>query len=136
MTINEVIYFLNHKHGECAYVIQEGRELVIYTARSKWRIMLDDFSRFNTYTLIHSNHKADVGFFHKQCTSANLDYLVYYAVTHDLDNIEYDWREFKRLWEMYKLGRELEESCSQFAFLCGEDWWLTKGEEYENRSNW
>lgn len=128
MTINEVVFFLNHKHGETAYVIQENRELIIYTSKSKWRIMLDDFVRFNRYTLIHSNHAYNEGYFHNQCSSVSLDYLVYYAITHDL-GLPYDWKEFQRLWEMYKLGRELEESCSRWAFLCGEDWFLRREEK-------
>jgi hypothetical protein len=40
-------------------------------------------------------------------------------VRHDLD-IPCDIKEFERLWEMWKLGREVEESCAIFKFLSEE----------------
>ena len=123
MTAEEVVWFANHKYGENAYLIESETEILIMTAKSKWRILLNDLKRFGHYTLFHLNHKTDGIHYHKQCTSRDIDFLVYYAVRHDLD-IPCDMAEFERLWEMYCLGRELEESCARFAFMSEEDWYL------------
>lgn len=120
MTPEEVVWFANHKYGENAYLIESETELLILTARSKWRILLNDLRRFGYYTLFHLNHATDMIYYHKQCTSRDLDFLVYYAVRHDLD-IPCDMKEFERLWQMYCLGRELEESIATFEFFSTED---------------
>ena len=46
MTPEEVVWFANHKYGENAYLIESETELLILTARSKWRILLNDLRRF------------------------------------------------------------------------------------------
>lgn len=120
MTPDEVVWFANHKYGECAYLIEYGNEMIILTAKSKWRILLNDLHRFGHYTLFHLNHATDRVYYHKQCESRDLDFLIYYAIRHDL-NIPCDMREFERLWNMYCLGRELEESVAAFEFLSMED---------------
>ena len=120
MTADEVVWFANHKYGECAYLLEYGNEMIILTAKSKWRIILNDLHRFGHYTLFHFNHKTDRMYYHKQCTSRDLDFLVYYAIRHDL-NLPCDMQEFERLWEMYCLGRRLEESIATFDFLCGDN---------------
>ena len=117
MTVDEVVWFANHKYGECAYVINTGEELHIMTAKSQWRIYLRDAYRFGEYTLYHINYKTDQIYYHKQCTGHHLDFLVYYAIRHDLD-IPCDMKEFERLYEMWKLGREIEESVARWNFLC------------------
>ena len=120
MTPDEVVWFANHKYGECAYLIEYGNEMMILTTKSKWRILLNDLHRFGHYTLFHLNHATDRVHYHKQCESRDLDYLVYYAIRHDLD-LPCDMREFERLWEMYCRGRELEESVAIFEFLSEGD---------------
>ena len=51
MTVDEVVWFANHKYGECAYVVNTGEELHIMTAKSQWRIYLRDACRFGQYSL-------------------------------------------------------------------------------------
>ena len=120
MTADEVVWFANHKYGECAYLLEYGNEMIILTAKSKWRILLNDLRRFGHYTLCHLNHATDRVYYHQQCTSRDIDFLVYYAIRHDLD-LPCDMREFERLWNMYLLGRELEESVALFEFLSEGD---------------
>ena len=119
MTIQEIEWFANHKYGECVYLIPSDDELLILTMKSKWRIILKDRKRFGTYTLFHLNHATDRQYYHKQCNSVNLEWLVYYAIRHDLD-IPADYQEFNRLYEMWKLGRQIEESIAAFNFFCEE----------------
>lgn len=127
MTAEQVVWFANHKYGESAYYFRSETEIQIWTAKSKWRILLNDLHRFGHYTLFHLNHATDGIHYHKQSQSRSLDFLAYYAVMHDLEDYPYgkkEWLEFQRLWDMYCLGRELEESCARFAFLSEEDWYL------------
>lgn len=119
MTVEEVVWFANHKYGECVYVVQSRDELRIFTLQSQWRIFLKDLYKFGRYALYHINYKSDSEFYHKQCSGNHLDFLVYYALRHDLD-IPCDIKEFERLWDMYKLGREVEESIAVWNFLCEE----------------
>lgn len=120
MTVEEVVWFANHKYGECVYIVQTKEELRIFTTKSQWCIFLKDLYRFGRYTLYHLNHQTDQIFYHKQCYGNHLDFLVYYAVRHDLD-IPCDIKEFERLWDMYKLGREVEESIATWEFLSKEE---------------
>ena len=119
MTIKEVEWFANHKYGECVYVVKTKEEVHILTSKSQWRIFLQDKSRFGRYTLYHMNQIHEREHYHKQCYGRHLGFLVYYAVRHDLD-IPCDMKEFERLWEMWKLGRELEESIDTWNFLTAE----------------
>lgn len=116
MTAYEVEWFANHKYGDNVYLIETADELRIFTAKSKWRIMLNDKHRFGQYTLFHLNHNTDRVYYHKQCEGFALARLVYYAICHDLD-IPNNYAEFSRLYDMYKLGREIEESVAIFNFL-------------------
>lgn len=129
MTIQEIAWFANHKYGENVYLMVTKQEVLILTKDSKWRILLSDMRRFGFYTLAHLNHRTDGIHYHVQCRGQNIDFLVYYAIMHDLNIGPYgktEWFEFQRLWDMYKLGRQLEESCAKWAFLAGEDWYLNK----------
>lgn len=119
MTVKEVEWFANHRYGECVYVVETKEEVRILTSKSQWRIFLRDMPRFGRYTLYHMNQIHEREHYHKQCYGQHLDFLVYYAVRHDLD-IPCDIREFERLWEMWKLGREVEESIATWNFLTAE----------------
>ena len=119
MTVKEVEWFANHKYGECVYVVKTKEEVHILTSKSQWRIFLQDKSRFGRYTLYHMNQIHEREHYHKQCYGRHLGFLVYYAVRHDLD-IPCDMKEFERLWEMWKLGREVEESIAAWEFLSKE----------------
>lgn len=121
MTIEQIVSFANHKYGESAYWFRLGNEIQVWTAKSKWRILLSDMARFGHYTLYHLNHKTDKVYYHRQCESKDVSYLVYYAVLHDLDK-PYDWKGFQDSYELYVYGQELAESCARFAFLSGDDW--------------
>ena len=123
MTVDQVIWFANHKYGESAYWYRKDNEIIVLTAKSKWRILLSDMARFNHYTLYHINHKTDRIYYHRQCESKDISYLVYYAVLHDL-NQPYDWHKFQDMYDLYCLGQQLADSCNQFAFLAGEEWAL------------
>lgn len=116
MTVDEVVWFANHKYGECVYTIKTRKELLIFTQKSKWVIFLGDMYRFGRYTLYHLNYEGDRVHYHKQGFGDHLDFLTYYALRHDLD-LPCNYREFERLYEMWKLGRELEESFATFEFL-------------------
>ena len=121
MDIYEIEWFANHKYGDNVYLIKHGREIWVLTAKGKWRILLDDLRRFGHYTLFHMNYAGhNPSGFHKQCSGNNIEWLVYYAIRHDLD-IPVDYQEFNRLYEMWKLGRQIEESIATFNFFCEED---------------
>ena len=119
MTVEEVVWFANHKYGECAYVVMNKKEVHILTAKSQWIIFLDDLYKFGRYYLYHINYKSDREYYHKQGCSNHLNFLVYYAIRHDRD-IPCDIKEFERFWEMWKLGREVEESIAIWEFLSKE----------------
>ena len=118
MNIYEIEWFANHKYGENVWLIQQKREIWIFTIKGKWRIFLDDLPRFGHYTLFHVNHKGNnPQGYHRQCIANNIEWLVYYAIRHDLD-VPADFSEFQRSYDMYLLGREIEERVACFNFLC------------------
>jgi hypothetical protein len=122
----DVVFFLNHKHGEVAYLSYGEKEIEIFTAKSKWIIHLNDYARFGKFTLSHLNYEGDREYYHRQTTGTSVDYLVYMAIRHDV-GMAYsweDWKEFQNSWDMYIYGQKLQESCSTWAFLAGEDWYL------------
>ena len=97
MTPAEIVWFINHKYGEQAYIVDDGKEIRIFTAKSIWRI---DYSKFHGYYLYHSNNKSGTGF-HNQNNhkSDDVNWLVWYAILHDSDiNIAYtkeNYEEFQ-----------------------------------------
>lgn len=118
MTISDMEHFANHKYGDNVYMIKTKEEIMLYTLKSKWKIRLTDMAKFGRYVLYHQNYTAkDTSTYHKQCEGKNLDWLVYYAIRHDL-NLPANFDEFYRQFEMYKLGREIEESIARFNFFC------------------
>ena len=118
MTPDEVVWFINHKYGEQAYIVETNEEILIFSRTSKWIIFKKDFSKFHIYTLFHFND-IERKHYHIQNRSGNIDYLVFQAVMHDNKNNHIDWLEFKRLWEMYLLGREIEERATKWEWLAG-----------------
>lgn len=119
MNICEIEWFANHKYGENVYIVKQEKEILIFTIKGKWRIFLNDLDKFDHYTLFHMNHKGyySTDCYHQQCTGRNIEWLVYYAIRHDLD-IPANFPEFQRLYDMYLLGREIEERVAYFNFLC------------------
>lgn len=118
MTIDEVVFFANHRFGETAYLIEDNNEFLLFTAQSKWRILKKDFSRFHKYILYHSNNTTMEGF-HRQKDGVSLDFLIFDAIRHDNNAMNgISWEEFHRLWGMYLLGREVESRAATFNFLC------------------
>lgn len=115
MNIYEIEWFVNHKYGENVYLIKTGKEILIFTAKGKWRLLLDDLRKFGHYTLYHVNH--NLKGYHYQCDGHCTEWLVYYAIRHDLD-VPVDFKEFQRLYDMYCLGREAEENVARFNFFC------------------
>ena len=126
MTPAEIVRFINHKYGEQAYIVDDGKEIRIFTAKSVWRIFKTDYSKFHGYYLYHSNNKSGSGF-HNQGNhkSGDINWLVWYAILHDSDvNIAYtkeNYEKFQRGYNLYTYGQKLYESCCQFAFLSGSD---------------
>lgn len=122
MTPQEVVWFFNHKHGEKAYVVETKTHVHIFTTKSKWQIIKADHARFHQYTLYHFSSVAGEGY-HKQMVGYNLDYLVFCACYHDEENCVFsrDFIEFKRLWDMYCFGREVEERALCWDWLCGKE---------------
>lgn len=120
MDIYDIEMFANHKYGENVYLINSREELIICTNKSKWRIIWSDIYRFHEFSLYHLNHTTDREHYHKQCASKNVSWLVYYAICHDLD-IPTNFAEFSRLYDMYMLGREIEEDIARFNFFCEDE---------------
>ena len=123
MTPQEVVWFFNHKHGERAYLVETEQYLQIFTSKSKWKIIKDDYRRFKQYTLYHFSTRAGQGY-HKQMNGRTLEYLVYCACCHD-ETETYTtpktWNEFCRLYDMYCYGREIEERANCWDWLCGKE---------------
>ena len=46
MTSSEVVWFINHKYGEQAYVVETEKQVLIFTVKSKWIVQKDDKARF------------------------------------------------------------------------------------------
>lgn len=120
MTVQEVVWFMNHKYGEQAYVVETKKEILLFSLKSKWIIKKSDFKHFRTYILFHFND-VEREHYHVQLKSQNLDYLVYQAIAHDNENIPYsnnDWKQFNEMWNMYLLGREVEGRAAAWDWLC------------------
>lgn len=120
MTSSEVVWFINHKYGEQAYVVETETQVLVFTAKSKWIVQKDDKERFGFYTLFHSNLASGKGF-HVQMRGHHVDFLVWCALTHDMEKfyaIE-EWNEFVKAWELFLLGRECEERAAIFQWLSG-----------------
>lgn len=119
MTSYEVVWFLNHKYGEQAYVIETDKQILIFTSKSKWIIFKDDRKRFKAYTLFHSNYEKGEGY-HIQRYGNCIDFLTWCAVTHDMEEYyeDKDFQKFTLSWELYLLGRECEERAALFQWFC------------------
>ena len=120
MTSSEVVWFINHKYGEQAYVVETEKQVLIFTAKSKWIVQKNDKGRFGFYTLFHSNISKGEGF-HVQMRGYNIDFLVWAAITHDMEKFysNNEWNDFVKAWNLYLLGRECEERAATFQWLCG-----------------
>ena len=117
MTAQEVVWFINHKYGEQAYVVETEKQILIFTAKSKWIVQKSDYNRFRFYTLFHSNNAQGYGY-HVQMRNKNIDYLVYCAIMHDA-GIPQNWNDFLNRWELYCLGIEVKERAAIFQWLSG-----------------
>lgn len=118
MSVEEVVYFANHKFGEVAYLIENENEYLLMTTFSKWKILKNDFSRFRYYVLYHSNNTFLEGF-HRQSKSVNPAFLIFDAIRHDTSEMnKMSWENFNYLWDMFLFGRELESNIATFNFLC------------------
>ena len=117
MTVHDVVWFINHKYGEQAYVVETEEQILIFTAKSKWIVQKTDYKRFQYYTLFHFNYAQGSGF-HVQMRGYAKDFMVYYAVMHDM-GLPYDWSGFLQSWALYNLGREVEERAAIFQWFCG-----------------
>ena len=101
MTSSEVVWFINHKYGEQAYVVETEKQVLVFTAKSKWIVQKDDKKRFGFYTLFHSNLAKGEGF-HVQMRGRHVNFLVWVAVTHDMDDFYAirEWNDFVNAWEL------------------------------------
>ena len=98
MSVEEVVYFANHKFGEVAYLVENEKEYLLMTTFSKWKILKNDFSRFQCYTLYHNNSISLEGF-HRQSKSKNLAFLIFDAIRHDTPKMnKMSWENFS-FWE-------------------------------------
>lgn len=123
MTIEEVVFFINHKYGEQIYIVDTNKELRIFTTKSQWKIIYADKIRFGQYTLFHFNNIQGYGM-HVQMKANDLSFLVYQAAAHDNTEIfpfAKDWKNFKENWNLYLLGRECEERAAAWDWLCGKE---------------
>ena len=114
MTPEEVVWFINHKYGEQAYLIETDKQILIFSRVSKWVIFKKDFIKFHIYTLFHFND-TEREHYHVQDRSTNLDYLVFRAIIHDYKFI--DWKEFQQSWELFLLGREVESRVAAWEWI-------------------
>lgn len=117
MTAQEVEWFINHIYGEQAYVVETEKQILIFTAKSKWIVQKTDYNRFRFYTLFHSNNVQGYGY-HVQMRNKNIDYLVYCAIMHDAE-LPQNWSDFLNRWELYCLGVEVKERAAIFQWLSG-----------------
>lgn len=117
MTAQEVAWFINHKYGEQAYVVEDDEKFVILSLKSKWVIFKKDFAKFHTYTLFHFND-VEREHYHVQDRSVNLDYLIFRAIIHDYKYV--DWKEFCNSWELFLLGREVESRAAAWEWICND----------------
>ena len=115
MTAHEVEWFINHIYGEQAYVVETEKQILIFTAKSKWIVQKTDYDRFQFYTLFHSNNTQGYGY-HVQMRNKNIGYLVYCAIMHDAEIIQ-NWDKFLTRWELYCLGRKIEERAAAFQWF-------------------
>lgn len=122
MTYLEVEKYLNHKYGDLVYTLETEKYLKIFTPQSVWKIIKDDYARFNFYTLIHNSKQE--GMFHVQIKGKDLGYLVFVAAMHDYHKEPYDidaYRRFQQKYEIYQLGRSCVKRALKFLWICGED---------------
>lgn len=121
MTAQEVVWFINHKYGEQAYIVETNDQILLFTKESKWIINKNDYSKFHCYILFHSNNKQGNGF-HVQMRGNHIDFLVYQAIMHDNKEIFSDretWDDFQNAWELFLLGRKIEAEINAWE-------WMTK----------
>ena len=118
MTASEVVWFINHKYGEQAYLVETDEKILIFSRVSKWIIFKNDFARFHIYTLFHFND-AEREHYHIQNKSGNIDYLVFTAIVHDIENKNNftSWQDFRKSWELYLLGREVESRAAAWDWI-------------------
>jgi len=118
VTSSEVVWFINHKYGEQAYVVETEAQVLIFTAKSKWIVQKKDYKRFGFYTLFHFNLEEGSGF-HVQMRGHHIDFLVWAAIMHDMDGFHpnSEWNQFYESWQLYLLGREIEERAATFEWL-------------------
>ena len=118
MTSSEVVWFINHKYGEQAYVVETEKQVLVFTAKSKWIVQKDDKKRFGFYTLFHFNLARGEGF-HVQMRGRNIDFLVWCALTHDMEEFYTidKWNDFIQSWELFQLGQECEERAALFKWF-------------------
>jgi hypothetical protein len=119
MSPQEVVWFINHKFGEQAYLVEDNDKIVILSLKSKWIIFKKDFARFHTYTLFHFND-VEREHYHVQNKSQNIDYLVYIALMHDNGGKYSAWKQFCESWELFKLGREIESRAAAWNFITSD----------------
>lgn len=128
MTISQTIDYINHRYGEICYEIDNGEILTIFTKFSIWKIYKGDLKRIGRYILYHSNHddatrNGCVGqYFHYQCDSMDINFLIYYAALHDYTFGALDYLEFLSKANYFYLGRNLLESTEKFSFLTDSKW--------------
>lgn len=118
MTAHEVVWFINHKYGEQAYIVETEKQILIFTAKSKWIVAKNDYKRFRYYTLFHFNNLQNQGY-HVQMKGYNVDYLTYCAIMHDNEHFQtqQDWYDFMESWQLFLLGREIESRAAAWDYL-------------------
>ena len=126
MTPQEVIWFINHKYKERAYLVENEAELRIFTKESVWRIFKSDWQCYGGYYLYHSNKIYGSGYHRQGGLAKNLARIVWYAALHDSLDLTFPrdynhWADFNKSFELYSYGQHLWESCCRFAFLAGEE---------------
>lgn len=123
MTPSEVIWFINHKYGERAYLVESETEYRIFTQESVWRIFKSDWQHYKGYYLYHSNKLRGSGYHRQGEISRELSKLIWYVALHDSYDLTFvrDWLAFNKSWRLYCYGQRLYESCYRFAFLAGEE---------------
>ena len=110
MTIDDVVYFANHKFGEIAYLVEDKDKYLLMTSSSKWKILKDDFPRFHCYVLYHSNNLSLEGF-HRQSIGTNLAFLIFDAIRHDSPEMnKMSWEEFSKLAKSHKQNERILSS--------------------------
>jgi hypothetical protein len=119
--LKDYLNFISSNYEDFYYSLSNNETLIIYTGKSKWKIILSDFYRFRKATLWHLNER-EIGLdgkekWHSQINMKNIYYGIFIALTHDIfkenkvneDFIPECYQKFMVKFENYLVSKEIKE---------------------------